>query len=423
VRDLTTDAGAALLAAAMTAVGLPAICGLRFAVLSDSLGLSLVIGAVLASTAANAQRSAPLAAGAGLLWGLAALARTQYLPLGPAALLLFLFLGAKDARLRSGGVLGRGLALLAGWLLPVALYYGLLSLHQRGVTVPNAYDVPYVLTPSMERVYRVIHAFVSPMVTGLPLLLLAGLLFLRPPRPQISSLGPAVERVLLWLLMAGALSSLVAVVARTERRYFLVAHWCVWVLAGLTYAARSSQLNPKSKIQNPKSLERWVLGCLVLATASYPVYALQQHDEWPMPTPAYAAASRWINATFGRSPRVAVTGDAMTVLYEVDTTAVVSIQHALTSDWSALERWLSAEKPDVVLIGPDPGAERHPMSPVYQALLANPASGRRLGLTHARSFAAPEGTVHAFLPADRSLIRHSSVKTGRGNVSPTAGVQ
>jgi hypothetical protein len=451
--ELTADAGAARLATAMAVVGIPAICGLRFAVLSDSLGLCLVIGAIMASAAASTRRSTALAAGAGLIWGLAALARTQYLPLGPPALVLFFYLSrqqAQDARqaqkypakkeggpgqsqpsadhrqLYTGIAVGRGLAFLCGWLFPVVVYYALLSLHQRGLTVPNAYDVPYVLTPSMARMHRVLHAFVSPLVTGLPLLLSAGLLFLWSPRPRLSSLGSAVNGIVLWILMAGVLSSIVAVAARTERRYFLVAHWCVWVLAGLAYAARRArtgrsgldQTVPVGPRATEPHLERWVIACLTLAMASYPIYALQRHDEWPMPTAAYAAAGRWVNATFGPSPRVAVTGDRMTILYEVHTPAVLSVQDALSRDWSTLEQWLRTERPDVLLIGPDPGAARRPVSPVYQALLTNPRSGQQVGLAHVRSFAAPEGTVHALLPADQGLTLPSPVKTSRGSMLP-----
>src|SRR5436190_19841936 len=53
VRGLVPEPGPALLAAGMTAVGIPAVAGLRFAILPDTLGLCLLIGGIGISSAAE----------------------------------------------------------------------------------------------------------------------------------------------------------------------------------------------------------------------------------------------------------------------------------------------------------------------------------------------------------------------------------
>jgi hypothetical protein len=264
VRGMTDDPVAALLAAAMAAVGTPAICGLRFTLVPESLGLSLLIGAIMASAAAVANRRASTAALAGCLWALAALTRTQHLPLGPPALLLFLYLGARQATgdrrqttekgssgiwsLLSVAPYRRGLAFLVGWLIPLVSYYTLLSLYERHVTVTNAYDIPYILMAASERAYRVVVAIVSSVVMGLPLLVLSGVLLLRRPRPRLSVLGPAAERAVPWILLVGTLTLGVCLASWAERRYFLPPHWCLWTLGCVALAARRAVAPPEATL-------------------------------------------------------------------------------------------------------------------------------------------------------------------------------
>jgi len=148
VRGLVPEPGPALLAAGMAAVGIPAVAGLRFAILPDTLGLCLLIGGIGISSAAeralrsrrSTWRPAALALAAGLVWAMAALARTQYLPIGLLGALLFLVRNSGRARRYwSAGVW------IAGWLVPLALYYGFLSLAAHRVSVTNEHDVGKLL--------------------------------------------------------------------------------------------------------------------------------------------------------------------------------------------------------------------------------------------------------------------------------------
>jgi hypothetical protein len=140
---------------------------------------------------------------------------------------------------------------------------------------------------------------------------------------------------------------------------------------------------------------------LLTTALSGAAYAWLRHGNWPSPSPAYGAASRWINETYGSKVRVAVTGGRQVILYEVDTPDVLAIRTALARTWHDLRRWLRSERPDVILIGPDPGTGRRRMRPVYRALLDHPETGQKAGLVHVRTFEAPEGAVHVLLPRRR----------------------
>jgi hypothetical protein len=451
---MTRDEWAAGLAAAMTAFGAPAMCGLRFTLVPDVLGLCLLIGAIMASAAASATRKPRDAAGAGLLWALAALTRTQFLPLGLPALLLFLYLGWREAirpSFRSDLAPGPGgrpprsargtgpplrspapfperrerklsvslaspIACLVGWLLPLVPYYTRLSLYERRVTVTNAYDIPYVFMAANVRLRRVILATVSSTAMGLPLAVLTGLLLLWPPRPRLGALRPAARQLLPWIGMVGVLTFGIGLASWAERRYFLPPHWCLWVVAGMALAARRIAEGREHAVgreeladETPSAIARrpapWLCASaaigLVTTGLGGAAYAWLRHEDWPAPSPAYSAASRWINATYGREVRVAVTGGRQVILYEVQTPDVYAIRTALSGSWHDLRKWLRNEQPDLILIGPDPGAARRQMRPVYRALLDHPESGRQAHLVHVRTFDAPEGAVHVLLPANR----------------------
>ena len=199
----------------MAAVGMPAICGLYFTHSPDCLGLCFVIGGIMASAAASAGRSAAGAARAGLVWSLAALTRTQYLPLGPAALLLFIYLDAgwwpASARRAQPQNFGaplwlRALCLLAGWLIPLLTYYTLLSLDAHQATITNAYDAASTMAFYSGRPRAVAQALASSLLTGLPLLILAGL-HLRVACHRLHLAGKAAGLILPWIKTAGVLDA------------------------------------------------------------------------------------------------------------------------------------------------------------------------------------------------------------------------
>jgi hypothetical protein len=205
--------------------------------------------------------------------------------------------------------------------------------------------------------------------------------------------------LLSWVLFAGLLTLAVGLASWAERRYFLAAHWSVWVMAGVAYARAHDEARSERRTRAGRWLQRVTLACLALATVAYPAYAWRQYREWPAPSPAYAEASRWVNRIFGPNARVAITGSAQKILYEVNSTDVRRIEQTVGRDWEALAAWLRAEAPDVVLVGPEPLGSRPRRSQPGCLLLRDPGQGGRVGLTLARSFPARAGTVYAFVPA------------------------